>query len=256
MKRISSLALAAVLVFSINTQANEAQPYRTHGKSICGSTDDRDFSSEPRVARVRQESAPAGCTITMIGRTCAVSAGHCSSTFGIAEFNTQPSVDGRITPSLPEDTYKVDAESAVYLDRGQGRDWAVVRILANEITGALPGDAQGNYTVSYEMPNVGDVIRITGYGTARGSDRNFAQQTHTGEIASMVRGGSIRHVADTTGGNSGSSIILEASQEIIGIHTHGGCFARGGSNSGTMIAGNDDFQNAINSCLQWEDENL
>jgi V8-like Glu-specific endopeptidase len=255
-KRISSLALAAVLVFSFNSQANEAQPYRSHGKSICGTTDERDLSSEPRVARIRMESAPAGCTVTMIGRTCAVSAGHCHSTFGIAEFNTEPSVDGRIVPSAPEDTYRVDRPSAVYLDRGQGRDWAVVRVLPNEITGAYPGDAQGTFSVSYEMPNVGDVIRITGYGTARGSDRNFAQQTHTGEIASMVRGGSIRHIADTTGGNSGSSIILEASQEIIGIHTHGGCHARGGANSGTLIAGNDDFQDAIRSCLQWEEDNL
>jgi V8-like Glu-specific endopeptidase len=236
--------------------ADIAQPYKSHGKSICGTVDERDFSEEPRVARVRQVSAPAGCTITMVGRSCALSAGHCHSTFGIAEFNTERSVDGRITPATPENTYEVDRSSAVYIDRGVGRDWAVVRILPNEITGAYPGDAQGTYDVSFDMPEVGDIIRITGYGTAQGRDRNFAQQTHTGEIASLVRGGAIRHVADTTGGNSGSSIILEASQQVIGVHSHGGCHARGGSNAGTLIAGNDEFQEAIRSCLRWEDENL
>lgn len=256
MKRISLIAAALLCTFSYTAQADQVQPYKSHGKSICGSNDDRDFSSEPRVARVRRQQDPAGCTITMIGKTCAVSAGHCESTFGIAEFNTLPSMDGRIQPSAPEDTYVVDKESAVYRNGGQGRDWAVVRILPNEITGAYPGDAQGTYTVSYDMPNNGDIIRITGYGTAAGQDRNFAQQTHTGEIVSMTRGGSIRHIADTTGGNSGSSIILEATQEIVGIHTHGGCFSRGGSNSGTLIAGNDEFQDAIRSCLQWEEENL
>lgn len=255
MKRISYLILALGLAVSFG-HANEQQPYKSHGKSICGDTDDRMPSTEARVARIREESARAGCTVTMIGSSCAVSAGHCTTTFGIAEFNTPPSRDGRIQEPKPEDVYNVDDESVVYNNGGQGKDWAVLRLKENEITGKLPGDVQGKYNVSYESPNVGDVIRITGYGAADGPDRNFAQQTHTGEIEDLTRSGILRHIADTMGGNSGSSILLEATQEIIGIHTHGGCFSRGGANAGTLISANSEFQEAINSCLQWEDENL
>ncbi len=255
MKRISYLFIALIATISF-AQAETINLSKPSAKSICGATDDRDFSEEARVARVRNAADPAGCTITMIGRTCAVSAGHCHSTFGIAEFNTLPSVNGRIVPATPEDTYRVDKPTSVHRDAGPGNDWAVVRILPNEITGALPGDVQGKYEVSFVAPAVGDLIRITGYGTAQGSDRNFAQQTHTGTISEMTRSGALRHVADTTGGNSGSSIILENTQAIIGIHTHGGCFSRGGSNQGTLLAANAAFQEAITSCLQWEEENL
>lgn len=255
MKRISYLILALGLAVSFG-HANEQQPFKSNEKSICGGNDDRMPSTEARVARIRQESARAGCTVTMIGSSCAVSAGHCTTTFGIAEFNTPVSRNGRIQESDPEDVYNVDSESVVYNNGGQGKDWAVLRLQENEITGKLPGDVQGNYNVSFDSPAIGDMIRITGYGAADGADRNFAQQTHTGLIDNLTRSGILRHIADTMGGNSGSSILLEATQEIIGIHTHGGCWSRGGSNAGTLIAANTEFQEAITSCLQWEDDNL
>lgn len=255
MKRISYLVLGLGLVISLG-HATEQQPFKSNVKSICGGNDDRLPSTELRVARIRQVTDRAGCTVTMIGSSCAVSAGHCTSTFGIAEFNTPVSRDGRIQDSEPEDVYKVDGESIVYTNGGQGNDWAVVRLLANEVTGKLPGDVQGNYNVSFISPKVGDAIRITGYGAADGADRNFAQQTHTGDISGLSRSGILRHIADTKGGNSGSSILLEATQEIIGIHTHGGCWSRGGSNAGTLISANTEFQEAITSCLEWEDKNL
>lgn len=39
----------------------------------------------------------------------------------------------------------------------------------------------------------------------------------------------------TQGGNSGSPVIHEETGHAIGIHTHGGCSATGGSNTGTRI---------------------
>ena len=68
--------------------------------------------------------------------------------------------------------------------------------------------------------------------------------------------GLILHRVDTQGGNSGSSIINESTQKIVGIHTHGGCFTMGGTNIGTLLANHDKAQEAIKSCLQWEEENL
>lgn len=227
-------------------------------KTICGELDDRLPSNDPVVARAIRKGDNGGCTVTMIGKTCAISAGHCVSTFEIAEFNTPASQNGQIGHPDPEDTYEFDSESLVYRNGGMGNDYAVVRIRANNITGKLPGEAQGHYDVSFTAPKIGDIVRITGYGLDRSEpERNLAQQSHTGPIASYAtRGAGMSHQVDTMGGNSGSSIILESTGEIIGIHTHGGCYTRGGSNGSTSIANHPELQAAITSCLQWEADNL
>lgn len=259
MKRISFSILAICFGLSAaqaNSLSHLLSSFSSHSKSICGTQDNRELSQIKPIARVRQVEDRAGCTITMIGRSCAVSAGHCTTTFGIAEFNTPPSADGRIQLPSAEDTYKVDFSSIVSRNGGHGQDWAVLRVLPNEITGELPGDVQGFYGIAPSAPAISDIIRITGYGAASGEDRNFAQQTHLGEITGISRSGVISHVADTMGGNSGSTIILEGTQEIVGIHSHGGCWSRGGANAGTLLASNNEFKKAIDSCLAWEEQNL
>ena len=60
------------------------------------------------------------------------------------------------------------------------------------------------------------------------------------------------HIADTMGGNSGSSIIRESDEMIVGIHTNGGCYSRGGSNSATVISENQELVKAIRACLAEE----
>jgi len=114
-------------------------------KTICGTQDDRTPSFNPKVARVLEATAPAGCTLTMIGRTCAISAGHCLPTFELAEFNTPLSQDGQIQHPEPEDIYEVDKDSIVSKNGGQGNDYAVLRLKANRVTGKLAGDQQGMY---------------------------------------------------------------------------------------------------------------
>jgi V8-like Glu-specific endopeptidase len=227
-------------------------------KSICGTTDDRVPSNNPKVARaLDSRTGTGGCTLTMISPTCAISAGHCKSVLKVAEFNTPMSDSrGRIQHPGEEDVYDIDQDSIVYRNGGIGNDYAVMRVLPNKITGALAGDVQGFYTVSFEKPNVGDVVRITGYGLDRNDRvRNLAQQTHTGEITlagSSRNATQMNHIADTMGGNSGSSIINEATGEVVAIHTHGGCSSRGGSNSSTLISTHQVYMDAIKACLNTE----
>lgn len=243
MKTVKKLAMA-LSVLSM-TAPLAAQDF---SKSICGS-DDRELSSEPRIGRVLQPGDPAGCTVTLISKGCAITAGHCVSTFGIVEFNTPVSANGHIQNSKPEDIYRVDTTKVESIDGGVGNDFAVIHLKPNEITGLMPGDAQGFYPVAKEAPVVGDIVRITGYGADYSDDdRNFAQQAHTGPI-SAISGSTLNHQVDTMGGNSGSSIILESTGEIIGIHTHGGCSSWGGDNGSTLIAAHSKLQAAITSCL-------
>lgn len=250
MRRILSLSGIVVSLFFISSQAFAKD------KTICGERDDRTPSYNQKIARVLKRGDRAGCTLTMIGRTCAVSAGHCDITFEIAEFNTPLSRNGQIQHPEPEDIYEVDLSSVKSVNGGRGNDWAVLRLNKNKITDKLPGDIQGNYDVSFMTPKKGDMIRITGYGADRGdADRNFAQQTDTGEIFSL-NGSIMTHRADTMGGNSGSSVILEDSNEIIGIHTHGGCGRSGGANASTLIGKHAQFKKAVKACLDWEAQNL
>ena len=79
-----------------------------------------------------------------------------------------------------------------------------------------------------------------------------------GMIILSIDDARLKHNVDTKTGNSGSAIILEETEEIIGIHSHGGCSTSEGAegNGGTAISKNQALAQAIKECLQWEDNNL
>ena len=225
-------------------------------KSICG-TDDRILSFNSKIGRLSEDGKHKGCTATMIGNSCAITAGHCERVLVRAEFNTPVSVDNVPQASDKKDLYYIDQTSIVSQDEGPGKDWAVFKFKPNTITGKLPGVVQGNYDVSFNKLSKGDKIEITGYGIDDGDlDKHFAQQVHQGKITRLgdaFYGKSVMsHVADTMGGNSGSSIIKIDTQEIVGIHTHGGCRRSGGSNMGTVISRHKKLMQAIKTCLASE----
>lgn len=237
---------ALTILLSVNTYAET--------KSICGSNDDRILSYEPKVGRLSTLEDHKGCTATMISDSCAVTAGHCKPVLIKAEFNTPESVGGIPQASEKEDVYLIDQNSIKLQDEGPGKDWAVFKFKRNKYTNKFPGEVQGYYNVSFKNARKGNKIRITGYGVDRSdATGNFAQQTHTGSIKSLgtlFNRSHLKHTADTTGGNSGSSIILEATQEIIGIHSHAGCTRSGGANQGTVISKHKQLVAAIKACLK------
>jgi len=216
-------------------------------ESICGSTDDRTPSEDPRQGRTH----PTGCTGWMINATTMLTAGHCTSgsrTENI-HFNVPlSSSSGGLRMPPPQHQYTADRSTMQRLSGGIGSDWAVMSIVRNSNTGLYPGQAQGSW---YRLGNVpgsvsGQTIRITGYGTTGGGvprTWNQIQKTHTGPFVSNS-GTTLRYAVDTTGGNSGSPVIHENTGDAIGIHTHAGCNSGGGSNQGTSIA-RSDLQTAI-----------
>lgn len=223
-------------------------------QTICGPTDDRRLSFEPTIGRLSEEDGNKGCTVTLIGNSCALTAGHCKRVLIKAEFNTPESYDGKPMPSAKEDVYYIDQGSIISQDDGPGKDWAVLKFTPNQHTGKLPGQVQGYKNVSFEKLKKDLRVRITGYGyDSKDSSANFAQQTHTGRILSV--GGIffdrtvLSHTVDTMGGNSGSTIVNENTQEVVGIHTHGGCRKTSGSNRGTIISRHKELKEAIYRCL-------
>ncbi len=206
--------------------------------TICGPEDDRLPSSDPRVGRLM----PIVCTAWLIddpNRTF-LSAGHCTvgGDADIVQFNVPDSDSGGgLRHPGPEDQYPVDPVSMQDLNGGLGNDWAYFGCFPNSNTGLTPYEAQGDFFVlaADPAPAPGATIRITGHGSDQSPPQwNHVQQTHTGPFSS-ASGTVMQYATDTTGGNSGSPVINEATGEAIAIHTNGGCNAGGGANSGCGV---------------------
>jgi V8-like Glu-specific endopeptidase len=209
----------------------------TSTDSICGPTDDRVLSSDQRVAR----NQPTGCTSWLINdcNHCFLTAGHCASGVNVVQFNCPLSTSGgSIQHPGPQDQYAVDA-SSMQSNGGQGvgNDWAYFGVFANSSTGLTPHQANGMQAFDLVSPPAvsGQLIRITGNGSVGSPVSptwNLVQKTHAGPYFSFS-GSTVRYTTDTSGGNSGSPVILDGTNQAIAIHTHGGCSSTGGSNAST-----------------------
>lgn len=208
--------------------------------TICGPTDDRVLGSDVRQCRLN-----AGCTAWLFSAYAVGTAGHCMSTGTagkILHFNVPLSTStGSAVPAHPNDQYAIDS-FLQSLNAGVGQDWATMVAVRNSNTGLYPGQAQGSWYTVVGAPPVaaGQQIRITGYGSGNGVSGsptwNLVQKTHLGNRQTTTTANALRYDTDTTGGNSGSPVVLENTGEVIGVHTHGGCTATGGGNSGTDAA--------------------
>jgi hypothetical protein len=219
--------------------------------TICGPTDDRVLSTDPRSSR----HVPEGCSTWLfndINRTF-LTAGHCGVGSGdVQQFNVPLSnSNGSINAPPPEDQYPVDAASVSFNNGGIGLDACYFACFVNSNTGMTAFQKQGqHYTLRSSVPAApasppaaGQNIRITGYGTTSSAlaplTWNQVQKTHVGPYWSFS-GTTVRYQTDTTGGNSGSAVVYESEGTVIGIHTHGGCTGSGGpgtsSNAGTAIS--------------------
>lgn len=211
-------------------------------ETLCGN-DDRAGSNDPRVGRI----TPVGCTGWIVSNGAHLTAGHCTgANMQILEFNVPASqADGTIVASNPNDQYPIGAVSSFDDGDGQeGDDWAVFACNINSNTRLLPVFAQSAFYRMSRDDNPANV-RVTGYGTdstpagstGAGNAQNQTQQTHAGGYGGeTVQGASdviIRHTVDSEGGNSGSPVIILDTLITVGIHTNGGCTAKGGSNAGT-----------------------
>lgn len=206
--------------------------------SICGPTDDRVRSFDNRQGR----ALPIGCTAWMVYdcARCFLTAGHCTTTsLQVIQFNVPLSLpNGTIQNPPPEDQYTVDAVSRQGVNGGIGNDWGYFGVFPNTQHGQLPFERYGRQAYVLNNPAAplaGDQIRITGYGvTSPANTSNQVQQTHVGPFSSFA-GTTLQYATDTTGGNSGSPILLQRSGAAIGIHTHAGCTTSGGVNNGSSL---------------------
>ncbi len=207
--------------------------------TTCDGDDDRVVDDRNGIARMVTLSLNGPCSATIVSAEgCFFSAGHCVNFLGVAQFNVPlSSPSGSMRHPGPEDQYIVQNSSVVSVSGGVSNDYAYFSCFPNSQTGLTPVEAEGVfYPVASALPPVGTILRITGFGLVSPADEtDNAQQTDTGPLVD-IDVTSIGHRVDTTGGSSGSGIIVEATNELIGIHTHGGCgVSQGSFNEGTSI---------------------
>lgn len=225
-------------------------------KSLCG-PDDRISFSDSKIGRlVKSLDDNRACTATLISNRCAISAGHCAEYYGFLEFDT-PSTnsDGSFNHPHSKNIYPVD-NTVDYEDLKKGDDWMVIRLNKNPVTGLYPGEERGYYQIAKTIPSAGSAIRIAGYGKDNELEKSYTLQVAYGKILNTPESSSLNHQVDTQGGNSGSAIIDEATNMIVGIHTNGGCrpVKESDTNSGTWIFKSDRLKNAIQECLAQDHE--
>ncbi len=211
--------------------------------TICGTTDDRVASTDPREGRLM----PVGCTAWLFDNKpyCLLTAGHClnGTSVTVVEFHVPPSLaNGTVQHPPPSDQYAVDAASKQFFQGAIGNDWGYLGVFKNSTTYLSPLIAQGSSLITAIPPPATGTARVTGYGVDSGT-ANQTNQTATGPFVSFT-GTTLKYSVDTEGGNSGSPIIRESDGKALGIHTNGGCSSGGGSNSGTAM-NNSGLQNAI-----------
>jgi V8-like Glu-specific endopeptidase len=228
-------------------------------QSVCDK-DDRVPTHDLRIGRLRMSDWESSCTVTMISKTCAISAGHCGGQFkNKVEFDVPMSQSIRLIPAAAKNTYEIDPTSIVSRNEGEGNDWAVLKIRANPITKKFPGEVAGFYPVSLTLPQVGEEISIAGYGRddRRELNTNGTLQIASGPIQSITKNvyGTpeqfliMIYKVDSMPGDSGASIVRVKEQDIVGVHTTGGACREETGNMGTIIGANKNFRTAIQNCL-------
>ncbi len=221
---------------------------------IFSAEDPRTLSNFSPIGRLEKDEP---CTVTLIGKACAITAGHCLyyddyielDPPEYVEFNVPYSKNYVMQKSNPEDIYKIDQNFIWVNYFARYREFGVIRLKANKITGYMPGEIQGFYKTTLSRPAKGLAIRISGYGSSSDPTKHYSQTTDVGEIVSDESSSYPKYSGvETTSGNSGSAIMIKETREIIGVHTTGDALPEMGY--GTYISGNQEFIEGIQECLE------
>jgi len=214
---------------------------------ICGPSDTRVLSSDPRVGRL-----DGCCTTWLVDERNLITAGHCIGGIGgqLVNFNVPLSdAAGNAQYPPPQDQYALRTGSLTSVNGGLGNDYAVMSTVRNSNTGLYPGEAQGSWFATAPGPTGAQPVTwtVTGYGTSAVNPTwSLAQKTLSGPRATADNQ-LLQFIITVTGCNSGSPVI-GATGAAHGVVTHAGCFG-GGPNYGTGF-GFAPFQQALDALRQ------
>ena len=164
------------------------------------------------------------CSGTLISEDLFLTASHCVTPDSATDwqpdavsFQYELGEDGEI---LPVSRYKV----MDIVENNRNLDYAILKL------DGFPGVEWGVTPVNLVPPLILAPIAIIQHPKGEPKQVDTGNIRGFGWINKRVRYGNL----DTRGGTSGSG-ILDVTGALIGVHTNGGCRARGGSNFGTPL---------------------
>lgn len=249
MKYLSILVLFCLV--SVTPSAIFAQGFFS-AQTLCSENDTRVLSYRSPIGRILSKRKKPMCTGSLVSRYCGVTAGHCASKMKWIEFNVPVSTEDGYVRSSRRDLYRISRKRRVKESSGVGRDYAVFQLKKNKRSKRHAGDIQGYLRLGVEEPLVGQELDVIGYGTASDPVLHLSQKSATGEL---IQAGNhvLKYRVDTTGGNSGSPILLSGTNKLVGIHAQGACHSQQESgNYGTSVL-SPELYNAIITCILQSD---
>ncbi|MBL8900119.1 MAG: hypothetical protein JNM84_20990 [Planctomycetes bacterium] len=214
---------------------------------LCTPSDTRVPSADPAVGRLLYSGLTTGCT-AFLAETAAsngasrpfVTSGSCGSSAHVVQFNVPASnADCSLVHPPVADQYAVDTASVVGANNGIGDSYSVFLCFPNATSGLTPYQAQGAaLRLAPALPTVvGTVVRLIGFAVD-GNDvnsvadpcncagiygaRNRVQQSDLGPFQGAV-GNEVSHRVSSCSGTGGAPILVDATSEVIGVHTHTSC---------------------------------
>jgi V8-like Glu-specific endopeptidase len=201
-------------------------------ETICGPTDTRVLSSDPRVGRI-----DGCCTAFLVDERTLCTAGHCIGGIGgqLVHFNVPLSdAAGNAQYPPPDDQYALLPGSLTSVNGGLGNDYAVMSAVRNSNTGLYPGEAQGSWLEAAVQPPAPTATwTVTGFGSSNVNPTwSLAQKSHTGP-RTVNNPSVLQFRIHVSGCNSGSPVIGASGTQVHGVVTHAGCTPTDGANYGT-----------------------
>lgn len=222
------------LVFACGSHPQDRLPAASTTNTICGTSNDLqqvdEYDGTLGVSKsfVATHQAPVGimrdaeqqgyCSGTLIADDLFLTAGHCVYGSDVSQdfvaFNYHKGVDEAVPYAVAE----------VVEDNLNGLDFAIVRLEDS------PGSRFGTATLNPQHKFTKDeTIAIIQHPA--GETKQVDAGTYAGSDSTYL---SYKEL-DTLGGSSGSG-VLNASGEVVGVHTNGGCYSSGGANRGVLLS--------------------
>ncbi len=184
---------------------------------LCGicNGDDREPSNVQWSGRLM----PTGCSASVYNtESCLVSAGHCTGSADVVQFNV-PNSAFNCSPQHPPIADQFPVNQIQSQNSGAGGDWAVMTTGTNNQNQTIYERYGVFMPLADSIPSTGSFVEAWTYGASESCTLNQTQQYSEGHVTAVFSSPPVlRADVDVTFGSSGGALVHNGA--IVGVITH------------------------------------